>query len=120
MKEHGMFDYQKPTVQMLGRFQPWHRGHTELFKTAHAKTGQVVIMIRETGEKHHDRNAMAQALAAEGFDVGRDYVVFDVPNIVNITYGRAASFHDLYLSASVQRGILYLYSGFFMVSIPNY
>lgn len=83
-----MFDFQNPTVQMLGRFQPWHKGHTELFKKAHAKTGQVVIMIRETGEKHHNRNAMAQALAAEGFEVGRDYVVYDVPNIVNITYGR--------------------------------
>ena len=24
-----MFDWKKPTVQMLGRWQPWHDGHTE-------------------------------------------------------------------------------------------
>ena len=41
------FDWKKPTVQMLGRWQPWHDGHTELFKKALTKTGQVVIMIRD-------------------------------------------------------------------------
>ena len=29
-----MFDWKKPTVQMLGRWQPWHTGHQELFKRA--------------------------------------------------------------------------------------
>ena len=22
-----MFDYRKPTIQLLGRWQPWHEGH---------------------------------------------------------------------------------------------
>ena len=44
-----MFDYQIPSVQMLGRWQPWHDGHTELFKKALTITGQVVIMIRDVG-----------------------------------------------------------------------
>src|SRR6056300_822132 len=44
-----MFDYKKPTTQMLGRWQPWHDGHTELFKRALAVTGQVCIMIRDVG-----------------------------------------------------------------------
>ena len=42
-----MFDWKKPTVQMLGRWQPWHDGHTELFKRALKKTGQVCIMYRD-------------------------------------------------------------------------
>lgn len=83
-----MFDSQKPTVQMLGRFQPWHKGHTELFKRCHAKTGQVVIMIRNTGESHHDRFRMLATLQEEGFRNGLDFIVMDVPNIVNITYWR--------------------------------
>ena len=44
-----MFDWKKPTVQMLGRWQPWHDGHTELFKRALQKTGQVCIMYRDVG-----------------------------------------------------------------------
>ena len=39
------FDWQKETVQMLGRWQPWHAGHRALFERAIAKTGQVCIMI---------------------------------------------------------------------------
>jgi len=27
-----MFNWKKPTVQMLGRWQPWHDGHQALFK----------------------------------------------------------------------------------------
>ena len=42
-----MFDWKKPTVQMLGRWQPWHQGHQELFKRCVAKTGQVVIQVRD-------------------------------------------------------------------------
>ena len=42
-----MFDWKKPTVQMLGRWQPWHKGHQELFKRCIKKTGQVVIQVRD-------------------------------------------------------------------------
>ena len=91
-----MFDWKKPTVQLLGRYQPWHAGHTELFKKAHAKTGQVCIMVRDTygtDEKNPFdiftvSNYIREALAEEGFEHGYDYVIMDVPNIVNITYGR--------------------------------
>mgnify|MGYP003341771315 FL=1 len=41
------FDWQKETVQMLGRWQPWHEGHRALFERALSKTGQVVIQIRD-------------------------------------------------------------------------
>ena len=41
-------NWKKPTAQMLGRFQPFHDGHKTLFKEILKKTGQVVIMIRDT------------------------------------------------------------------------
>ena len=42
-----MFDWKKPTVQMLGRWQPFHDGHFALFRRAIAKTGQVVVQVRD-------------------------------------------------------------------------
>ena len=42
-----MFDSKKPTVLLLGRWQPWHDGHLALFKRALAKTGQVAIQVRD-------------------------------------------------------------------------
>jgi hypothetical protein len=114
-----MFDYKKPTVQMLGRWQPWHDGHTELFKKALAETGQVYIMIRDVGgivgkdvgagrtTAQTDnpfilldviRNIDA-ALNKEGFTNGKEYVTVRVPNIVDISYGRGVGYtfteHDL-------------------------
>jgi hypothetical protein len=90
------WDNQKPTVQLLGRYQPWHPGHTELFKRAHAKTGQVMIMVRDTGgsdEKNPFNYAFVKEriikdLEAAGYKFDRDFLVNLVPNIVNITYGR--------------------------------
>ena len=51
------FDYQKPTAQMLGRWQPWHPGHTALFKKALEVTGQVAIMVRDVHNINGDAGA---------------------------------------------------------------
>jgi nicotinamide mononucleotide adenylyltransferase len=89
------FNYTEPTVQMLGRFQPWHEGHTALFTKAHEKTGQVIIMIRDM--PHSNKNpfthgqvvaTIINSLQQAGFEMGDDYVVSKVPNIVDISYGR--------------------------------
>ena len=48
-----VFDWRKPTVQMLGRWQPWHAGHRALFERSIKKTGQVCIMIRDCQGWNH-------------------------------------------------------------------
>ena len=88
-------DWKKPTTQLLGRFQPWHKGHTELFRRALQKTGQVVILFREqdgTDSNPFDFGQRSQqiilALQKEGYYDGQDYTIIPVPNITHITYGR--------------------------------
>jgi len=96
-----MFDWKKPTVQMLGRWQPWHQGHQELFKRCVAKTGQVVIQVRDVqgssgGIGQEDNpfdwetvcESIEEGLSKDGFKKGVDYEIMLVPNIVNISYGR--------------------------------
>ena len=87
------FDWRKPTVQMLGRWQPWHAGHRALFERAVAKTGQVCIMIRDC-EGWNDSNPFKRE-EVENFihqdlqeKYAGQYIILFVPNIVNITYGR--------------------------------
>jgi Chromatin associated protein KTI12 len=88
-----VFNWQKETVQMLGRWQPWHQGHRALFDRAIAKTGQVVIQIRDCqGWQGSNPFAIEQVK----YFIRRDldtlyqgqYEIQVVPNIVNITYGR--------------------------------
>ena len=108
-----MFNWKKPTVEMLGRWQPWHDGHTALFKKALKKTGQVCIMYRDVagvdaGVKGQDDNPfqfdevkknIANALSKHGYEEGKEYVVIKVPNIIDISYGRGVGYsfteHDL-------------------------
>ena len=114
-----MFNWQKPTAQMLGRWQPWHDGHTALFKKALAETGQVCIMIRDVGgivgedagagrTVTQDDNpfllmdvirGIQKGLGDAGFTEGEEYVIMRVPNIVDISYGRGVGYtftqHDL-------------------------
>jgi len=114
-----MFDWKKPTTEMLGRWQPWHDGHTELFKKALAETGQVCIMIRDvhgivgedagggrTAEQADNpfdvetvTQNIVQGLANHGYTEGQEYVIMFVPNIVDISYGRGVGYtfteHDL-------------------------
>ena len=108
-----MFDWQKPTVQMLGRWQPWHDGHTALFKKALEITGQVCIMYRDVsgadaGVEGQDDNPfdfedvkkrIISDLADHGYKEDKDFVVIKVPNIVDISYGRGVGYtfteHDL-------------------------
>jgi hypothetical protein len=104
---------------MLGRWQPWHAGHTALFKQALMETGQVLIMVRDVGgivgtdagagrtaaqdDNPFDFNIVKQniiaALSAEDFVFQEDYDIMLVPNIVDISYGRGVGYtftqHDL-------------------------
>ena len=104
---------------MLGRWQPWHAGHTALFKKALMETGQVCIQIRDVGgivgqDAGAGRTAaqtdnpfdldtvkanIVKALSEEGFVHDQDYIIMLVPNIVDISYGRGVGYtfsqHDL-------------------------
>lgn len=87
------FNWQKETVQMLGRWQPWHAGHRALFERAIAKTGQVVIQIRDCqGWQGSNPFAIEQVKSYIRRDLDPvfqgQYEIQVVPNIVNITYGR--------------------------------
>lgn len=106
------FDWKKPTTQMLGRWQPWHDGHTALFKKALLETGQVCIMIRDVGgivgedasggrtaaqddnpfDAHTVKENIRVGLLKEGFTCGEEYIIIEVPNIVDISYGRGVGY----------------------------
>jgi phosphopantetheine adenylyltransferase len=88
-------DYNKPTAMMLGRWQPWHKGHQELFKKALKRTGQVIIMIRDMPSSKDnpfdveqvEKNIIEALASYQGM-----YEIMVVPNITNICYGRGVGY----------------------------
>jgi hypothetical protein len=100
------FDWKKPTTMLLGRWQPWHDGHTELFKRALDETGQVCIMVRDVQGWEDNPfdyetvwHGIRDGLQAAGYEYSNQYIVMRVPNIVDISYGRGVGYtfteHDL-------------------------
>lgn len=92
-RQRPVFNWQKETVQMLGRWQPWHAGHRALFERAIAKTGQVAIMIRDcqgwNGSNPFAANQVKEFIRRDLDPLYQgQYEIILVPNIVNITYGR--------------------------------
>jgi adenylylsulfate kinase len=91
------FDWRKETVQMLGRWQPWHDGHRALFERLLAKTGQVIIQVRDV-QGWQGSNPF-EVERVKGF-IRRDldplyqgqYEIQIVPNIVHIGWGRGVGY----------------------------
>jgi adenylylsulfate kinase len=87
------FDIYAPTAQLLGRYQPWHDGHTALFERALEKTGQVVIEVRacqgwNNSNPFDFKTVEASIHRALSLKYSGRYMVIMVPNITEIVYGR--------------------------------
>ena len=102
------WDNKKPTAQMLGRWQPFHDGHYNLFKEIIKKTGQVSIQIRDVqgvDDNPFDFETVKKSIEDRlnpEFE-GR-FKVMLVPNITNICYGRGVGYkiEEIELSKEIQ------------------
>ena len=92
-----VFDWKKETVQMLGRWQPWHDGHRALFERLIARTGQVVIQIRDVqgwqGSNPFEVEKVKNFIKRDLDPVYQgQYEIQVVPNIVHIGWGRGVGY----------------------------
>ena len=84
-----------PTVQMLGRFQPWHYGHRKLFEKCILKTGQVNIMVKNVhkiGDNPYNFNQVKRKILENLKNVKPRIKITLVPNISEISYGRTVGY----------------------------
>jgi len=91
------FNWRQETVQMLGRWQPWHAGHRALFERLIQRTGQVVIQIRDVqGWQGSNPFAIDQVKSFIRRDLDPiyqgQYEIQVVPNIVHIGWGRGVGY----------------------------
>lgn len=87
------FDSKQSTGLMIGRFQPWHKGHRAMFEKILEKEGQVCIVIRDThGTSEKDPLDIETVMSYIQQDLQEKYAgkytIFGLPNITGVYYGR--------------------------------
>jgi hypothetical protein len=87
------FDWQKESALLLGRYQPWHAGHRALFERAIAKSGQVIIQVRDcqgwNGSNPFEFEKVKEFIRRDLDTIYQgQYEIMLVPNITEIVYGR--------------------------------
>jgi len=92
-----VFDWRKETVQMLGRWQPWHSGHRALFERLLERTGQVIIQIRDVqgwqGSNPFGLEEVKNRIRRDLDPLYQgQYDIQIVPNIVHIGWGRGVGY----------------------------
>lgn len=83
-----LVDWTKPTTLLLGRYQPWHDGHSALMAEGLKRTNQVVVAVRSS-YKTSEKDPFSYPEVKE-FIKSKETnpFVLQLPNITNIIYGR--------------------------------
>ena len=90
------WDNKKPTVLMLGRWQPFHDGHYALFEETIKRTGQVCIQIRDVqgvDDNPFDFETVKKNIEEKLAPKYKNrFKIMLVPNVTNICYGRGVGY----------------------------
>ena len=103
------WDNRKPTIQMLGRYQPFHEGHLRLFEKILIKTGQVCIQVKDVyriEDNPFKFKKIKSSINRKLINTYKSrYKIMLVPNITKICYGRKVGyeFEKINLSKKVHR-----------------
>tara|TARA_B100001250_G_C19815960_1_gene798426 strand:+ start:4900 stop:5832 length:933 start_codon:yes stop_codon:yes gene_type:complete len=86
------------TALIIGRWQPWHEGHRELFKAALSRAERVAIGVRAThGTDQKNPFSFEEVKKFIDEDLKKDYsgkyVVVELPNITDVIYGRDVGYN---------------------------
>ena len=95
------------SAMMLGRYQPFHKGHKELFKKALEKTGHVTIMVRDCNDENNPFNfqQIKNRIEESLNEYHGKFMIMQVPNITNICYGRDVGYkiEEIILPKEIQK-----------------
>jgi adenylylsulfate kinase len=84
----GVHDWTKPTTLQLGRYQPWHEGHSALYDAGLERTDQVLVGVRNT-EGTSEKDPLGYHDVESYIRKDRpNALIIKLPNITNIIYGR--------------------------------
>lgn len=108
LNETESWNNQAPTALLIGRYQPFHVGHKSLVAEAIKRTGQCCIALRDVGgiddSNPYDFERVKKDIHSACVEFGNKIKVIELPNIMDIFYGRGVGYNieELVLSDELQ------------------
>ena len=91
-----MFNWKKKTSIFIGRFQPFHKGHKNLFLNALKKSGQVAILVMDSYNVNKKNpckfNFVKKKIIKEHKNYKNKFIIIKIPVVKEVVYGRAVGY----------------------------
>ena len=91
-----MSNKKKKTSIFIGRFQPFHKGHKNLFLNALKKSGQVAILVMDSYNVNKKNpfkfNFVKKKIIKELKNYKNKFIIIKIPVVKEVVYGRAVGY----------------------------
>lgn len=91
-----MFNWKKPTSVYIGRFQPFHNGHKQIFLKALKRSGQVAILVMYSegvGNKNpYKFNYVKNKIIENLKKYKNNFIIIKIPVVNEVVYGRKVGY----------------------------
>jgi adenylylsulfate kinase len=103
------FDWKKPSAIFIGRFQPFHDGHKQLFQNALRKNKQVTILVMDSYKVNNKNpfkfNFVKKKIMDSLKKYSDNFIIMKIPVVSEVVYGRKVGYkiRKVNLSKKVQK-----------------
>lgn len=90
------FDWKKKTAIYIGRFQPFHDGHKQLFLKTLKRNTQIAILVMDSykinKKNPYDFNFVKKKISSALKEYRNKYIVIKIPVVSEVVYGRKVGY----------------------------
>ncbi len=103
------FDWKKKTAVYIGRFQPFHEGHKEIFQNVLKKNYQVTILVMNSygiNKKNPFKFSFVKKKIEKSLKEYRDkFIIIKIPVVSEVVYGRKVGYkiRKIKLSQNIEK-----------------
>ena len=89
-------NWRKKTAIYIGRFQPFHEGHKELFLDALKKNNQVAILVMDSykinNKNPYPFNVVKRKIEKSLIQFKNKFIIIKIPVVSEVIYGRSVGY----------------------------
>ena len=103
------FDWKKKTAIYIGSFQPFHKGHKEIFLNALKKNFQISILVMDSfgiNKKNPFKfNYVKKEINKNLQEYKHKYIIIKIPVVSEVVYGRMVGYkiRNIKLSKKIEK-----------------